>query len=157
MQKVLTYWVLGASLATSGCSWLNDIPFVYKPDIQQGNVLEQEMVDQLRPDMSKTQAAYVLGTPMLQDVFHQDRWDYVYRLKEGRADTVSHRVSLWFEDNRLVRMEGDLYPRPEDQQEPAPVERVIDVPDNKRRQEGLISRVLEVVTFGMSGEKDRQE
>lgn len=157
MQKVLIYWVLGASLAISGCSWLNDIPFVYKPDIQQGNVVEQEMVDQLRPGMSKTQAAYVLGTPMLRDVFHQDRWDYVYRLKEGRADAITQRVSLWFEDNRLARIEGDLYPRPADQQEPAQVERVIEVPDKKRRNEGLISRALEVVTFGMSGEKARQE
>ena len=157
MQKVLIYWVLGASLAMSGCSWLNDIPFVYKPDIQQGNVVEQEMVDQLRPGMSKTQAAYVLGTPMLRDVFHQNRWDYVYRLKEGRADTVSQRVSLWFEDNQLVRIEGDLYPRPEDQQDQAPVERVIDVPDQKRGRDGLISRALDVLTFGMSGEKDRQK
>ena len=157
MEKVLIYWVLGASLAISGCSWLNDIPFVYKPDIQQGNVVEQQMVDQLRPGMSRTQAAYVLGTPMLQDLFHQDRWDYVYRLKEGRADTVTQRVSLWFEDNRLARIEGDLYPQPEDQQEPTPAERVIDVPDQKRHNDGLISRVLEVVTFGMSGEKNRQE
>jgi outer membrane protein assembly factor BamE len=157
MQKVLIYWVLGASLAISGCSWLNDIPFVYKPDIQQGNVVEQKTVDQLRPGMSRTQAAYVLGTPMLRDVFHQDRWDYVYRLKEGRAETVSQRVTLWFEDNRLARIEGDLYPRPEDQQEPAPAERVIEVPDNKRRKDGLLSGALDVITFGMSGEKDRQE
>lgn len=152
MQKVLTYWALCASLTISGCSWLNNIPFVYKPDIQQGNVVEQEMVDQLQPGMSKSQVTYVLGTPMLRDPFHPARWDYLYQQKKGREDRVTQRVSVWFEDDRLARIEGDLYPHPQAEKEPVPAERVIDVPDQERHHEGILSRALDVITFGMSGE-----
>jgi len=58
---------------------------VHKLDIQQGNVVTQEMVDKLRPGMTRAQVRYVLGTPLVTDSFHQDRWDYFYSYKKGAA------------------------------------------------------------------------
>lgn len=109
------------SLATSlgamtflfaGCSSAPKIPDViseYKIDIQQGNVITQEMVAQLKPGQSKEQVRYILGSPMLADVFHSDRWDYVYRMKKGSSDIVeTRRFSIFFNDGKLVRVGGDV-------------------------------------------------
>jgi len=148
MQKLLTYWVLGASLVTTGCSWLGDLPFVYKMDVQQGNVVDQEMVDKLYPGMNKNQVRFVLGTPMLVDVFHQERWDYVYTMEKRGKPLPGQQLSVYFEDNRLVRIEGDLRPQASPDTPPAPTEKVVSVPDYDAKQEGLISRALHSVGLG---------
>ena len=70
--------VLIACLAISACSDAIRIPFVYRIDIYQGNIFSQEMVDQLKPGMTKRQVAFIMGTPLVEDAFHSDRWDYVY-------------------------------------------------------------------------------
>jgi outer membrane protein assembly factor BamE len=95
------------SITLSGCGF---IPGVYKIDVQQGNVVTQEMVDQLRPGMTQRQVRFILGTPLLQDTFHPERWDYLYSMKSGRSDRVQERISLNFEDNRLVGLSGDFMP-----------------------------------------------
>ncbi|MDR2450853.1 MAG: outer membrane protein assembly factor BamE [Candidatus Accumulibacter sp.] len=96
--------VLGA------CSWVPRPFSEYKIDIQQGNVLTQEMVGQLRPGLSKDQVRFVLGTPVLMDIFHANRWDYVYRLRKGNTGEVEERkFSAFFDDDdRLARVEGDV-------------------------------------------------
>ncbi|RMG27455.1 MAG: outer membrane protein assembly factor BamE, partial [Gammaproteobacteria bacterium] len=69
-----------------GCTrTLERLPFVYRIDIQQGNVVTQEQIDQLRPGMTREQVRYLLGTPLVQDTFHPERWDYVYYFKPGRG------------------------------------------------------------------------
>ena len=84
----------------------------YKIDVQQGNVLTQEMVSQLRPGLSKDQVRFILGTPMLLDMFHADRWDYVYRLQKGSTGVVETRkFSTFFgADGKLFRVAGDAVP-----------------------------------------------
>ena len=74
----------------------------YKIDIQQGNVLTQEMVAQLKPGQTREQVRYILGTPLLTDIFHQQRWDYVYSYRNGRTGVVETRqFSVFFDkDNR---------------------------------------------------------
>jgi outer membrane protein assembly factor BamE len=96
--------VLGA------CSWVPRPFSEYKIDIQQGNVLTQDMVGQLRPGLSKDQVRFILGTPVLADIFHANRWDYVYRLQKGSTGEVEERkFSTFFDDDdRLVRVEGDV-------------------------------------------------
>jgi outer membrane protein assembly factor BamE len=92
------------------CSWVPR-PFTeYKIDIQQGNVLTQDMVAQLRPGLSKDQVRFLLGTPVLMDMFHANRWDYVYRLQKGSTGEVEMRkFSTFFgDDDRLVRVAGDV-------------------------------------------------
>lgn len=85
-------------------------PGVYRIDIPQGNIVTQEMLDQLEPGMTKRQVRFVMGTPLVQDTFEPDRWDYLHSLQQGRRERTQERVSLYFEDERLVRIEGDLAP-----------------------------------------------
>ncbi len=90
-----------------GCGF---VPGIYKIDIQQGNVVTQEMVDQLRPGMTTRQVRYIMGTPLIQDTFHPNRWDYLYSMESGHSERVQERISLNFEDNRLVGLSGDFMP-----------------------------------------------
>lgn len=96
--------------AISGCSSVPRIVSEYKIDIQQGNVLTQDMVSQLRPGLTKDQVRFILGTPVLMDMFHANRWDYVYRLQKGGAGAVEMRQFSTFFDasDKLVRVAGDV-------------------------------------------------
>lgn len=79
-------------------------------DIQQGNYVTQEMVAKLKPGMSRRQVRFALGTPLVVDPFHADRWDYVYVLqKQGRRVEQRHIVVI-FKDDKLQRIEGDVKP-----------------------------------------------
>ncbi len=83
----------------------------YRPDVQQGNVVTKEMVDGLAPGMTREQVRFLLGTPAVVSVFHQDRWDYVYLLKRGTGSEVqSRRLTVHFKDNRLDRFSSDDMP-----------------------------------------------
>jgi outer membrane protein assembly factor BamE len=86
----------------------------YRPDIPQGNFVSQEMVAQLREGMTREQVIFVLGTPLLNDIFHADRWDYAFRYKKGNGEITNSRVSVFFEGNRLARYEGGNLPTEED-------------------------------------------
>lgn len=99
-----------ACLAAYGCSSVPRIPGItpYKPDIQQGNFVSQEMVAQLKPGMSKEQVRFLLGTPLIADIFHADRWDYVYWREPPSGRREQRRIAVFFEDGRLARVDGDL-------------------------------------------------
>lgn len=111
-----THFLLATMVATlpfvSGCSSLK-FPGVYRIPIQQGNIIEQEKVDQLELGMSKTQVQFVMGTPLLADVFHQDRWDYIYQLRRGDKTLRERRFTVFFDDDKLVKFEGDYEPNAE--------------------------------------------
>ena len=94
----------------SGCSSVPRIINEYKIDIQQGNVLNQDMVSQLKPGLTKDQVRFILGSPVLTDMFHANRWDYVYRFQKGGSTTVEMRkFSTFFDENgRLIRVAGDV-------------------------------------------------
>jgi outer membrane protein assembly factor BamE len=79
----------------------------YRQDIQQGNLLTNEDLSQLRKGMTQREVAYILGTPLVADPFHQDRWDYFYSYKNGRTkETESKRLTVVFEDLKLSSLEG---------------------------------------------------
>lgn len=82
----------------------------YRPDIQQGNFVSREMVAQLKEGMTPEQVRFVLGTPLLTDIFHADRWDYPFRLVKGNGEVTTSRVTVYFKDNRLVRVDGGELP-----------------------------------------------
>jgi outer membrane protein assembly factor BamE len=83
----------------------------YRPDVQQGNVVTKEMIDQLANGMTRDQVRFLMGTPALVSVFRQDRWDYVYLLKRGVGSEVqSRRLTVFFKDNRLERFVSDDMP-----------------------------------------------
>lgn len=106
-SKLNTTLLATALLFASGCSYF---PGVYKIDIQQGNVVTQDMIDQLRPGMSKRQVQFVMGTPLIQDTFDQSRWDYIYSLQPGGEARQQESISLFFEDDKLSHFEGDFIP-----------------------------------------------
>lgn len=81
---------------------------VYKMDIQQGNILDEDKVKDLRLGMSENEVRFLLGSPMLVDIFHQNRWDYIYYNKPGKGEPVERRISLFFEAGRLARIEPPL-------------------------------------------------
>lgn len=80
----------------------------YRIDVRQGNMVTQEMVSQLRPGQTRDQVRFILGTPLLTDVFHADRWDYVYRLQKGNGEIQQRRLVVFFEDGKLARVGGDV-------------------------------------------------
>jgi outer membrane protein assembly factor BamE len=144
-----------AALAAGGCaggraqetyqpSVLERMPFVYKITVQQGNIVTAEQVNQLQPGMNKRQVRFLLGTPLLTDFFNSDRWDYVYTMKQGHKPEERRRVTVFFQDDALVRVEGDLKPTPGAAEAAKPRETLVSVPDYQDR-EGLVTRGLEAV------------
>lgn len=98
---------LAAVICLSACS-TDKIPGVYRIDIQQGNNVDQEMINKLEPGMNKNQVAYVMGTPLLIDTFHPNRWDYLYSFQPGGEDREQRRITLYFNDDEtLSHIEGD--------------------------------------------------
>ena len=96
--------------AISGCSSVPRIVNEYKIDVQQGNVLTQDMVSQLKPGLTKDQVRFILGTPVLMDIFHANRWDYVYRLQKGSNGVAEMRKFSTFFDagGKLLSVSGDV-------------------------------------------------
>jgi len=149
MRTVLVCLVAVGVLGLQGCSsmaqGLETTGVTYRIPIQQGNVVEQERVNQLQPGMAKRQVRFVMGTPMLVDPFHQDRWDYVYMYRPSRGDSEERRVTLYFENDTLVRIEGDLRPEAPDPAAP-PRQTVVQVPDHEGPS--LVDKALSTIGLG---------
>lgn len=140
MRNILISGLIPFLLILSGCSWSPDLswiglPRVHKIDIQQGNVIDQDQVNQLRPGMNKQQIRFILGTPMINDTFHADRWDYIYRFKPGYGELEKKRITVFFENDRLVNMQGDFRPGDEGEQQRLSEEIVV-VPLEEYEQDG---------------------
>ena len=105
-----------AALLLTACqgSWIPNLPLgplrPYKIDIQQGNVVTQEMIAKVQPGMSRSQVRFALGTPLIADVFHPDRWDYVYQYQKGGRVVEQRKFAVIFKDDKLVRIDGDVVP-----------------------------------------------
>ena len=89
-----------------GCGSNFGFPGVYRINVEQGNVVTEEMVEQLRPGLNRRQVRYIMGTPLIEDSFHENRWDYRYLLRNGSDTITETQLTLWFEDDELVRAEG---------------------------------------------------
>lgn len=111
MKKSTFLLAAVTSLSLSACSTiLTNLPGVYTLDIEQGNIIDQSMINQLRPNMTKRQVLYIMGSPMLSDAFHEKRWDYLYSEQPGGEDRVQKRVSLFFNGDNLMGVQGDFRP-----------------------------------------------
>ena len=100
----LFHCLLATALLTSGCG------LIYKQNIQQGNAIEQEDLDELYEGMNQRQVLFVLGTPSIRDPFNQDRWDYVQTFSRRGSDRVQRTVTLRFEDGLLTEIVGQSDP-----------------------------------------------
>lgn len=116
--------------------------FVHKQTIQQGNILNSESLDKLEIGMSKEEVRLTLGTPSFVDVFHQDRWDYLYWLQVPGEELVQKNLILHFStDGFLERISGEYVPDENVDDENERI--VISVPDHKG--EGFFQRTLNKV------------
>jgi len=82
----------------------------YRPDIQQGNFVSQEMLTQLKVGQTRDQVRFILGTPLLADAFHADRWDYPFYLARGNGEITTSRVTVFFKDNTVDHFDGGNLP-----------------------------------------------
>ncbi len=133
--------VLLSLLLLAGCSSVPDVTSYLSPhriDVRQGNYVTQDMVARLKPGMSRDQVRFALGTPLVTDVFHADRWDYVYRFQPGRGEPQLRRLVVFFEEGKLVRVAGDVIAETEETKAaaaaaPTSAARVIDVPSGQKK------------------------
>ena len=144
-----------ATLVLTGCagrqqvddyqkSVLERLPFVYKMTVQQGNIVTAEQVAQLQPGMNKRQVRYLLGTPLLTDFFNSDRWDYVYTMQRPRKPKERRNLTVFFQDDAVVRFEGDALQTAQRAGPDLAKETLVTVPDYRERG-GVITRGLEAV------------
>jgi len=114
MKKILS---ASTALLLTACSylpsntpdvtgWLTD--YRYRIDVRQGNFVTQEMAAKLKPGQTKDQVRFILGTPLVADMFHTDQWDYLYRFQPGKGEVQQRRLTVYFEEGKLVRLSGDV-------------------------------------------------
>lgn len=135
-RRKLLIALLPLALA-AGCARVPEaVPQIVKPyriTIQQGNYVTREMVEQLKPGMTREQVRYILGTPLLTDIFHADRWDYVFYRDPPGGKREQRNFSVIFEDGKLARVVGDLLPSEPVQPaaKPAPAPAAVAKPEPK--------------------------
>jgi outer membrane protein assembly factor BamE len=110
MRILLRSLVVAFAMTWLGACSFVGFPGVYKIDVEQGNIVTQEMVDQLKPGMSRRQVRFILGTPLLEDPFNQNRWDYVYMKRNGLDILSEAHVQVVFDGDKLEHIEGDYQP-----------------------------------------------
>jgi len=110
----------------------------YKIDIQQGNIINAEQLEQLKPGMTRREVQYILGTPLVEDPFHAERWDYFYSLKEGREKNRQQQlITVVFKSDSLADIEGV----PETENVRAKKPQVINQ-DDKKKKKGFFKRIF---------------
>ena len=92
------------TMLLSSCS----IPRIFQVVISQGNLVDQEMLDKLEIGMTESQVKFVMGTPLISDTFYPNRWDYFTSVTQGTTTYTYQKVTLYFEDNKLVNWEGEI-------------------------------------------------
>ena len=104
--------LIGASIAVLllGACGVPRIPGLtpYRPEIQQGNYISQELIAQVKPGMTREQVRFLLGTPLLTDIFHADRWDYVYWRETSDGKREQRKLIVHFDKGQLARIDGDV-------------------------------------------------
>jgi len=114
------------------------LPGVYRVDVQQGNVIEQEMLSRLKPGMDKNQVKFIMGTPAIVDPFHTDQWEYIYTFSRGGARRDQRHITLHFKDEKLAYVDGDVVPglKRTDGVLNKPAN-TVDVPIRKKKKKGV--------------------
>ncbi|MGD8907972.1 MAG: outer membrane protein assembly factor BamE [Chromatiales bacterium] len=146
MKKILISIFLPLVLLSGGCSW-KDFSLVHVPDIEQGNIVTPEMVALLEPGMTKRQVRFALGSPMLVDVFHDQRWDYMLSIKRRNEPLEIKQFSVYFAGDTLSRFEGDIQPAENVETAQEKREILVDVPDYEGDL-GLLDRFWRLLGFG---------
>lgn len=153
MRNFLTLALIGVCILLAACG--SAVPTVkpFKMDIQQGNVVTSKMLLQLRPGMTKSQVRFIMGTPLIADSFHSNRWDYFYQMRQAGKIIEQRRVILEFDKELLTRVRGDVVPQGTAGAEPAQdgnITAAKSVTPPPKKEEG----VLDKLKFWKSDEKE---
>lgn len=108
MQKLTRMILIFALTFTAACSSLR-FPGVFRIDIPQGNIISAENVEKLKTGMTSRQVEYLMGSSMIQDPFHADRWDYLYHLETGKGKLLTNHLTLYFDKGTLVKIDKSRY------------------------------------------------
>ncbi|CAA0096881.1 Outer membrane protein assembly factor BamE [Halioglobus japonicus] len=101
---------ISLAIATlSACGFVG-FPGVYKINVEQGNIVTPEMAAQLKPGMTRRQVKFILGTPLVEDTFDRNRWDYLYSKRNGNKILSESRLTVVFDGDHLANVSGDLAP-----------------------------------------------
>ena len=129
-----------------------NVPLLYKIDIQQGNVIEQEMLNKLKPGMDKNQVKFIMGTPVIIDPFHNDRWEYVFSMQEAGGIREQRHITLHFdEDEKLTHVSGDVEvsSTPIAENDIVTEDEAVSVPEGSYKEEkGFFGKLWDKVTPG---------
>jgi len=152
MKKLLILIVSILTVLVTACS--NYIP-AYKIDVQQGNILTKEDIDQLKIGMDKRKIQYILGSPSVTDPFHADRWDYIYTNKPGYGKFEKKNITLYFENNLLTKTTGSITPDPHPAQDAREYKKqqIITVNPPAREKPGWIKQIW-YSFFGSEEQRD---
>ena len=122
-------------------------PLLHKIDIQQGNVIDQEMLDQLKPRMNKKQVKFIMGTPILIDPFHNERWEYIYSFQEGGTVREQRHITLHFENDKLAFISGDIEISniPKQEYKIITEENAIIVPISDKKEKGFFGSLFDKI------------
>ena len=137
-------------IALAGCSaeGTRKLPGVYRMDVQQGNVIEQEMLDKLRPGMVKDQVHFIMGTPTIVDPFRTDRWEYLYTFSKGGERRQQRHITIYFEEDKLAYLQGGVVRGIRTPPEEYRKERkTVDVPTSRQRKKGFFKSLVNVLPF----------
>ena len=102
--KLKNFTALFICIFIASCS----LPKTYEVVIAQGNLVDQEMIDKLEVGMTESQVKFVMGTPLISDTFYPNRWDYFTSVTQGENTYTNQKITLFFEDNKLLRWEGEI-------------------------------------------------
>lgn len=139
--------ILISMVALSACSSDGEvrIPGLYRIDIQQGNVIDQLMIDRLKPGMDRNQVQFILGTPAVADPFHADQWEYFYSMSESGDTREQRHLRIHFRDDKLAWIDGDVVSTGRIPTDTLRQTRTVDVP--LREEEGWFKRLLNTLPF----------
>ena len=152
MKKLAIFCI--SLIFLSACSRSFDggynVPLLYKIDIQQGNVIEQKMLDRLKPGMDKNQVQFIMGTPVLIDPFHNERWEYIYSFQKGGGVREQRHITLHFEEDKLSHISGDIETSsgPRTETNIITEEEAVIVPESKNEEKGFFGKLWDKVTPG---------
>jgi outer membrane protein assembly factor BamE len=109
-STTLALLLVSATALLPACNYVPALVTPYRPDIQQGNVVIESTLAQLKPGMSQEQVKFILGSPLLVDPFHADRWDYVFRYQAGNGRIETNRLTVMFKDKLYTGYTGGPMP-----------------------------------------------
>jgi len=139
--------IVTLALSLNACSYNGslNLPGLYRIDIQQGNIIDQDMLSRLRPGMDKNQVEFILGTPAIVDPFHIDQWEYLFSMAEESENRQQRHFRIHFIDDKLSYISGDIVVSDRDFSDPIRQSKSVDVPLQNKK--GIFKRIFNNIPF----------